>query len=143
MLADSLFFNPANPAVEKEKSANSHWLPRKGPRGLILAGPLSAKVLLFTPYGGRGKAELCTRKRGRHLLSKPGFVRAFSRASLPLFGGVVTSVDGLTGRRARTSAMQRKRTPHFCWNTGSKCGRRSIWWAWMRQPLSMAPRHIA
>lgn len=53
-----LSFNPANPAVEKKESANSRWLPRKGPRGLILVGPLSAEVLLFTPHTAYREGEL-------------------------------------------------------------------------------------
>jgi hypothetical protein len=64
--------------------------------------------------GERGKGDASEKGGGtRHLLSKPGFVRAFSRdASLPTSGsrgrggGVAMSADGLTGRRARTSATR-------------------------------------
>lgn len=48
-LAGSLLI-PLIPRLKKKESANSRWLPRKGPRGLILVGPLSAEVLLFTPH---------------------------------------------------------------------------------------------
>lgn len=114
-----LFFNPANLTAEKKKSANLRSVAAKGPAGANLGGPFVDGSSFV--YSARGEGWiLWTRKRGRHLLSKPGFVRAFSRASLPLLGAA-TSADGLTGRWARTSAMQHKRTSHFCWNASSKC----------------------
>lgn len=61
--ASRLFFNPANPAAGKGRFANSRWFPRKGPRGLILAGPLSVMVLLFTSRAAESEAD---EKRAMH-----------------------------------------------------------------------------
>lgn len=108
------FLIPLIPRSKKRNPRIRTGCREKGPRGLILAGPLSAEVLLFTPHGRRG----AVREKGRHLLSKPGFVRAFSLRLPSSFRGIATSVDGLTG--VRTSPMQRKRTPHFCRNAPAR-----------------------
>lgn len=59
-----LSFNPANPTAEKKESANLRWLPRKGPRGLILVGPLSGESSFVYSARGVEKGELWNVKKG-------------------------------------------------------------------------------